>query len=242
MARLARLVVPGLPHHVIHRGNNRQPIFIDDSDRSVFLEYLSNASALNEVPVHAYVLMPNHVHLLLTPATELALARLMQQLARRYAQRFNLRHGRTGGLFEGRFRSSVVQTDHYGLACIRYIELNPVRAGLAHDPTAFRWSSHRHHAGLQRNPLITEHPVYWSLGNTPFEREQAFRRLFDDPGLAEMEQIRGAIHGGWAVGTDKWKNDLATGAARRAARLPRGRKPVLSNMSPIAGVSLPEKN
>ena len=232
MARLARLVVPGLPHHVVHRGNNRQPIFVDDRDREDFLRLLDEARAQHQVQVHAYVLMPNHVHLMLTPGTEEALGRSVQMLARRYSQRFNKRHGRTGGLFEGRYRSSVIETDRYGLACMRYIEMNPVRAGLVATPASFRWSSHRHHAGLQRDPLIDEHPVYWSLGNTPFEREQAFKRLFDDPPAAETLTIREAIRGSWALGADTWARELSATSRRRANKLSRGRPIRQVNLSP----------
>lgn len=220
MARLPRLTAPGLPHHLIQRGNNRQAIFVDEFDCLRFLNDLAELAEIHGLAVHAYVLMPNHVHLLATPGQRETLPRLMQALGRRYVRSYNNRHRRTGTLWEGRYRSTVVETDRYLLACMRYVELNPVRAGLVDDPAAYRWSSYAHHAGLRVDPLLTEHAVYWGLGNTPFERQGAYRRLFaDDLGPAEMEAIRYATHHGWALGA----RDFAAGVADRAGRraLPR---------------------
>jgi putative transposase len=138
MARLPRLAAAGYPHHVIQRGNNRQAIFADAADCERFLGELGELLPLHKVALHAYVLMPNHVHLLLTPASRAGLSGLMQALGRRYVAWFNRRHGRTGALFEGRFRSSIVESERYLLACSRYIELNPVRAGLVGKPVEYR--------------------------------------------------------------------------------------------------------
>lgn len=181
MARQPRQVIAGFPYHVIQRGNNRQPVFIDDVDRRCYLDWLAEAATADRLAVHAYVLMSNHVHLVCTPATEASLSAAMQALGRRYVRWFNQRHGRTGTLWEGRFRSSLIEADRYLLACQRYVEMNPVRAGLVVDPADWVWSSHRHHAGLTVDPLVRPHPVVWSLGNTPFERESSYRRLFDEP-------------------------------------------------------------
>jgi len=224
MSRLPRLTAPGLPHHLIQRGNNRQTVFADEFDCALFLRELAELADAHGLAIHAYVLMPNHVHLLATPAERETLARLMQALGRRYVRRFNDRHRRTGTLWEGRYRSAVVETDQYLLACMRYIELNPVRAGLVSEPTMYRWSSHAHYAGLRVDPLVTEHAVYWALGNTPFERQLAYRRLFEH-GQAdgEIEKIRYATQHGWALGQRAFVETLAQNAGRRAAPCRPGR-------------------
>jgi len=224
MARLPRLTAPGLPHHLIQRGNNRQAIFADEVDCVRYRGDLAELAAVHGLAIHAYVLMPNHVHLLATPAGQDTLARFMQALGRRYVRWFNARHRRTGTLWEGRYRSTVVETDRYLLACMRYIELNPLRAGLVDDPAAYRWSSHRHQLGLTVDPLITEHAVYWALGNTPFERQLAYRRLFEQgPQDEEIEAIRKATQRGWALGEGGFIEEIAAKAGRRATPVRPGR-------------------
>lgn len=224
MARLPRLTAPGLPHHLIQRGNNRQAIFVDEFDCLRYLDDLAELAKVHGLAIHAYVLMPNHVHLLATPARRETLPRLMQALGRRYVRSFNDRHRRTGTLWEGRYRSTVVETDRYLLACMRYVELNPMRAGLVDDPAAYRWSSYAHHVGLRVDPLLAEHAVYWGLGNTPFERQGAYRRLFaDDLEPGEVEAIRYATHHGWALGARAFATRVAEGAGRRASPRPAGR-------------------
>jgi putative transposase len=224
MARLPRLSAPGHPHHVIQRGNNRQETFRDAADCERYLALLAELAPDAGVAVHAYVLMTNHVHLLLTPEADSSLSRLMQALGRRYVAWFNKRHARTGTLWEGRFRSSVIESEHYLFACSRYIELNPVRAGLVADPADYRWSSYGHHVGLRADPLIREHPLIWSLGNTPFDRQIAYRRLFDQPGLAQdTEALRAGVQGGWAVGTGTFIAALGQQTGRRPVRGRSGR-------------------
>jgi putative transposase len=201
VARLPRLTVPGFPHHLIQRGNDRRAIFADDVDRERYLTLLREVAADHGLALHAYVLMPNHVHLLATPARAGDIGRSVQALGRRYVRWFNDRHRRSGALFEGRYRSTVVDADRYLLAVMRYIELNPVRAGLVHSAAAFRWSSHAHHVGLGVDPLITDHAVYWALGNTPFERQATYLGLFEQgSGEPELELIRRSTHGGWLLG------------------------------------------
>jgi putative transposase len=224
MARLPRLTAPGLPHHLIQRGNNRQSIFVDEADCISYLRELAELADGHGLAIHAYVLMPNHVHLLATPAERETLPRVMQALGRRYVRRFNDRHGRTGTLWEGRYRSTLIETDRYLLACMRYVEMNPVRAGLVNEPGHYRWSSHAHHVGLRVDPLITEHAVYWALGNTPFERQVAYRRLFEGGQEAgEVEAIRYATHRGWALGRDAFVESVSQNAGRRAAPRQAGR-------------------
>lgn len=224
MARLPRLTVPGYPHHVIQRGNNRQDVFRDAADCERYLGLLGELAPAHRVAVHAYVLMPNHVHLLLTPTEAPALSLLMQALGRRYVIWFNRRHARTGTLWEGRFRASVIESERYLFACSRYIEMNPVRAGLVGDPAQYRWSSHAHHVGRQPDSLIEEHPLIWSLGNTPFERQAAYRRLFDQStDAAEVETLRAGIQGGWVVGSAPFGKAIEAQVARRPLPKPRGR-------------------
>jgi putative transposase len=210
VARLPRLTLAGYPHHLIQRGNDRRAIFVDDADRERYLEYLRQVAGGLRLAVHAYVLMPNHVHLLVTPESAGDVGRAIQALGRLYVRWFNDRHQRSGALFEGRYRGTVVEADRYLLACMRYIELNPVRAALSAGPAEFVWSSHRHHAGLTHDATITDHTVFWSLGNTPFERQAAYRALFEPgPTEAELALIRRGTHGGWAIGSTAFASGLA---------------------------------
>jgi putative transposase len=224
MARLPRLAAAGYPHHLIQRGNNRMVIFRAAEDRQHYLAWLHELARDLQVAVHAYVLMPNHVHLLATPTAADALSRMMQALGRRYVRWFNDRNGRSGTLWEGRFRSAVIDSDRYLLTCSRYIELNPVRAGLVADPADYPWSSYRHHVGAQIDPLITDHAVFWSLGNTPFERQSAYRGLFESPiATSDLEAIRHRTNRGWAVGTAEFLSALGTHAKRGVSPRLRGR-------------------
>jgi putative transposase len=223
VARLPRLTIAGFPHHVIQRGNDRRAIFVDDSDRERYLAILRDVMASAGLAVHAYVLMPDHVHLLATPAAAGDVGRAIQALGRRYVRWFNDRHRRTGALFEGRYRATVVDADRYLLACMRYVELNPVRASLVVRPAEFQWSSHRHHVGASVDALITDHPVYWALGNTPFERQAAYVRLFDHgPAEEELSRIRQSTHGGWLLGSPS-SLDPPTSTGRRPTALRPGR-------------------
>lgn len=208
MARRPRQAIAAYPHHVIQRGNNRQAVFVDDLDRRQYLAWLAEASQAFGLAIHAYVLMDNHVHLLATPAGDDALSRTMQAVGRRYVRWFNRRHGRSGTLWEGRFRSSLVEADRYLLACQRYIESNPVRAGLVEAAADWPWSSHRHHVGLLLDPLVRTHPTVWALGNTPFDRESAYRRLFDEGASMREDEwlIRQLVSGKPTASTDFQKN------------------------------------
>jgi putative transposase len=177
MARLPRLTLADMPHHVIQRGNNRQPIFVDRADHERLLGLLADNAARLGIALHAYVLMDNHFHLLATPDSTTGLPQFMQSVGRSYVRYFNDRHGRSGTLWEGRYRSTLIQTDRYLMTCMAYIDLNPVRAGMAADARDYPWSSHGHYAGLRRDKLLTPHPLYWELGNTPFAREAAYVEL-----------------------------------------------------------------
>lgn len=218
MARQPRLTVPGHPHHIIQRGNNRQPIVRDDADRLHLLALVAEHARRFQVAVHAYVLMDNHFHLLATPETAAGLSQLMQAVGRSYVRYFNHRHGRSGTLWEGRYRSTVVETDRYLLACMVYIDLNPVRAGMVTEPAEYPWSSHRHAVGQVVDKLVSPHALLWSLGNTPFAREAAYRELVQ-VGLArgEPEALTQATLSGWALGSARFVQALQEGSGRRLA-------------------------
>lgn len=181
MSRSPRPYLPGYPAHVVQRGNNRANCFVCVADYHHYLHCLGEACRRYRVALHAYVLMTNHVHLLMTPADAGGISRVMQSLGRRYVQYFNRTYGRSGTLWEGRHRASLVDADAYLLACHRYIELNPVRAGLVEAPAAYRWSSHRRNACGAADPLLTPHPVYESLGPDAQACAAAYRALFAVP-------------------------------------------------------------
>jgi putative transposase len=180
MARLPRIDLPGIPQHVVQRGNNRLPCFLDDQDRLHYLSLLCEGLAATQCRLHAYVLMDNHVHLLLTPPDSGAIARLMQKLGRRYVRLFNVRHGRTGTLWEGRYKACLVDGESHMLRCARYIDLNPVRARMTADPVTYRWSSCAALCGQRDDPLLTPHDTQLALGATADGRARAYRRLLDE--------------------------------------------------------------
>ncbi len=216
MARQARTALPGYTYHVIQRGNNRQPIFASDADRREVLELLFDASREHQVAIHSYVLMDNHVHLLLTPSTQEGLSKLMQQVGRAYVLRFNKRQGRSGTLFEGRFRSALVQSERYLLACMAYIDLNPVRAEMVSKPQDFAWSSFAHYCGGLSDRLITPHPHFFNLGNTPFARERAYQELVH-AGLTttQLTHITQTLLKNHALGDDEFILDLEKKTEKR---------------------------
>ena len=187
MARQPRLALPGYPHHVIQRGNNRQPIVLDETDRKMLYSLWLEESLRHKVAVNAYVLLDNHFHMLLTPPSDEAMSLMMQSVGRTYVRYFNKRHNRSGTLWEGRYKSSLVDSEAYLLTCMAYIDLNPVRAGLAESAEAFNWSSYKHLSGQKIDKLVTPHALYWGLGNTPFAREAAYAE-FVASGLSESIQ------------------------------------------------------
>ena len=218
MARLPRLTVAAYPHHIILRGNNRQNIFRDNDDHQRMLRALRDFSLEHKVALHAYVLMSNHLHLLLTPETNEGVPRMMQALGRSYVRYFNDRHGRTGTLWEGRYRSSLIEAERYLLACMAYIDLNPVRAGMVAAPGDYPWSSYAHYVGLRSDPLITPHPLFWELGNTPFAREAAYADLVKaGQSLEQREELTRAVQSGWALGEGRFVADLQTRTTRRVS-------------------------
>lgn len=224
MARLPRLAVTGLPHHVILRGNDRQRVFVDDEDRGFFLVQLAELAAREQVQVHAHVLMDNHLHLLLTPQQDGALSRLMQALGRVYVRHFNQRHGRSGTLWEGRYRSTVIDSERYLLTCMVYIDLNPVRVGMVPAAELYRWSSHGHYIGLRHDKWLTPHPLVWSLGNTPFAREAAYAELVRQGlDLTQQRELSESALQGWPLGGPAFLARLRQRTGRRLEKGSPGR-------------------
>lgn len=224
MARLPRLVLPNHPHHIIQEGNDRQLIFREDEDYQRFLGWLKESAREFKVSVHAYALMPNHLHLLASPTTEDGLARMMQRVGRYYVPWFNQKYERLGGLFRGRFKTSLIDSERYFMMCSRYIEFNPVRNGVTSDPADYRWSSYAHHAGVRQDSLIIDHALYWGLGNTPFQREAAYIELSRQPlSAGELDSINQAVLKGWPLGSDEFKTQLQQKAKRQVLPAKRGR-------------------
>lgn len=220
MARLARLSAANQLHLLIQRGNNGAVAFVDDEDRAAYLATLREVAAANRVQIHAYALTDTEAVLLATPTDAASLGRMMQSLGRRYVARFNRRHGRSGSLWEGRFRSTVVEAALHLRDCLCFVELAPVRAGLVLSPAEHRWSSARHHLGLASDPLVTEAPLYWAIGNTPFDREIAHQRMLEQALTKEKAtEIERAVHKGWVLGSVEFAHALESQTARRA--LPR---------------------
>ena len=227
MARLARLTVPGLPHHVLLRGNDGALIFRDDADRAVMVQLLADHGAPFGIAVHAYALLDNRLQLLVTPeGSESGLPGWMQAVGRRYVRYFNDRHGRSGTLWEGRYRATVVEAARYLLPCMVAIDLAPVHAHMSIRPADHVWSSHRHWTGLVQERWLRPHPMVWGLGNTPFAREAAYAGLVE-AGLsaADRERIESDTLRGWAMGSPEFVSALQAQTLRRVARARAGRPP-----------------
>ena len=209
MARLPRPDIAGIPQHVVQRGNNRLPCFLDDEDRQRYLQGLREGLLRYGCSLHAYVLMTNHVHLLLTPVEAGAVSRLMQTFGRNYAGMFNSRHGRTGTLWEGRYKSCLVDSERYVLTCYRYIELNPVRAWMIDDPKEYAWSSCRANAAGHPDSSLTPHPAYLDLGRTEVDRRENYRDLLNEVLPEEtLAEIRAYLRQQGALGTDSFREQV----------------------------------
>ena len=217
--RRPRVILPDTPLHIIQRGNNRQACFFADDDYRFYLEWLQEYAAMERVAIHAYVLMTNHVHLLLSAQTAAGAGRLMKRLGQRYVQYVNRTYRRSGTLWEGRFRSCLAQEEHYVMGCYRYIELNPVRAEMVEHPAECRWSSYRVNGQGEQSRLITSHPLYDALGDSPGDRRAAYRELFRyelNPGL--VDEIRKATNGNYVLGTERFEQQVAAMLGRRVSR------------------------
>jgi putative transposase len=223
MPRWPRLVSPAFPMHITQRGHNRQVTFYDQYDCAYYLETLLEASALAYCKIHAYALMRNHIHLLITPANKSGPARLLQRIGSRYVRYWNKRHHRSGTMWEGRFRSSIVDSDRYFLTCSRYIDMNPVRAGVVADAEAYRWSSYRRLAEGAADALVTPHAAYLALGASGDQRQRAYRDLCRRTEPAHSaDVIRTATHNGSASGDDRFHARLEQLLKRPTVRASHG--------------------
>lgn len=217
MPRHPRIDVPGLPQHIVQRGIDRQACFFTDSDRLRYLADLRHIARELDCAIHAYVLMTNHVHLLATPRATGDIGRMMQALGRRYVRAVNDRYGRSGSLWEGRFKASLVESERYLLACQRYIELNPVRAALVADPGEYAWSSYRAHALGVPDPLLRSHATYEAMAADPVARRDAWRRwVAADIAPGEIEAIRFYLQRQQALGTERFQQQVGALLGRRA--------------------------
>lgn len=224
MARLPRITPKNIPVHIIQRGNNRQACFASDDDHAAYAEWLKEYSHKYGVDVHAWVMMTNHVHLLCTPRQEGGLSRMMQSLGRRYVRYFNVAYKRSGTLWEGRYKSCLIQEDDYLLEVYRYIELNPVRAGMVDNPGDYQWSSFQINALGKNSDLCTPHHNYRMLGDTPEERQSNYQKLFHSvPNEMMLEQIRTATNKGMVVGNTQFRDEIETLTGRRMREKKRGR-------------------
>lgn len=216
MARQPRFVLPGQPQHVIQRGNNRQPIFVTTRDYEFYLEKLLQAVSEHECQIHAYVLMTNHVHLLVSPTRVDSLGKMMQMLGRYYVQYFNYNYQRTGTLWEGRYRACLISSEQYLFTCMRYIEQNPLRAKMVEKPWEYHWSSYHHNALGKTDPLIQPHLEYCNLGQTPEEQQKNYQSLFANPlELEILREVREATNKCWTLGDSKFKQSVAQQLACR---------------------------
>jgi putative transposase len=224
MPRRPRIHLDNVPLHIVQRGHNRQPCFFVDADNLAYLEWLADAARRTGCQVHAYALMTNHVHLLLTPGDAQAVSNLMVSLGRRYVPYINATYQRSGTLWEGRYKSSLIDSEAYLLACMRYIELNPVRAAMCQDPAGYRWSSYRANGLGEASALLTPHPLYTALGADDASRQVAYRALFDqvlpDKTLAD---IRLAMHQTQPLGNSRFLEAIEQATGQRREAKPRGR-------------------
>ena len=233
MPRQRRYRIPCIPQHVIARGNDRKACFFEPADYRSYLKLLHEASAKHDCGVHAYVLMTNHVHLLVTPQAPDSVSRTLQAVGRRYVQQVNVLYRRTGTLWEGRFKATVVSREDYLLRCYRYIELNPVRAGMVAEPGDYPWSSYGHNALGGEDRLVSGHETYLSLRQTARARQAAYRELFrESMSEEELEQMRCSTQMGWPLVNDRFKAEIEAMYQRRiprhkwgGARSGSGRKP-----------------
>lgn len=230
MARLPRLTLPGQPHYVLQRGNNLQPIFIDGQDYASMKDLLREMGRRFGVELHAFILLPNQVHLLVTPETADSLPQFMQSVGRSYVRTFNNRHGRSGTLWEGRYRATVLEPQAWMLPAMVVLESQAVQLGVAARAVDYPWSSARHNAGAQVEGMLRFHPAYWRLGDTPFAREAAYALMLDRGASEDVtEVVLGAAMKGWVLGGDSFVQGLQQRTERRLLRQRAGRPVVPRN-------------
>jgi len=224
MARLPRLNLAGYPYLVVQRGNNGQAVVSTASDYQLLLALIDENARKFGVAIHAYVLMGNHFQLLATPANADGLPQMMQALGRRYVRYFNDRQGRSGTLWEGRYRSTLMDAERYLLPCMAFMDLKPVREGIVKEPRDYSWSSHAHYVGLRSDRMVTPHALFWTLGNTPFAREAAYVELVRvGVSREQQEALTHSTLGGWALGDENFVANLQKLTGRRVSKTRAGR-------------------
>jgi putative transposase len=224
MPRQPRNFVPGLPQHVVTRGVDRQATFFRPQDYALYIKSLGEAASTHGCAIHAYVLMTNHVYLLVTPASKDGLPLVMQAMGRKYVQSLNKQYARTGTLWEGRYKASLIQDECYLLTCQRYIELNPVRAGIVESPDEYPYSSYACNALGKPDSLVTPHPIFSTLHDDPGKRRQAYRRLFRDSLSDEiLTRVRDTTNACLVLGDDRFKNQIEKVLGRSVRHGRRGR-------------------
>ena len=223
MPRQPRFILPGYPQHVIQRGNNRCAMFVESKDYELYSEQLYEACLAHHCHIHAYVWMTNHIHMIITPLSDDGISKVMQSVGRRYVQYFNKTYQRTGTLWEGRYKATIVDSESYLLACYRYIELNPVRANMVEHPNQYAWSSYHHNAEGNTDRLIQPHDQYIALGNDDKSRQHAYREMFNQQLTKKfLKDIRETTQKGWAFGNTHFKTKLEETISRQISPLPRG--------------------
>ncbi len=224
MARLPRLIIPSQPHHLVQRGNNQQALFLDEQDYTAFLGWLRGAAKTFKVAVHAYVLMPTQLQLLVSPADATGLGRMMQWIGRYYVPYFNAKYQRSGTLWQGRYKTAPIDAASYFMVCSRYIDTTPVRDGLVATAADYPWSSYGHHVGLRSDPVVLDHALYWALGNTPFQREAAYLSVSEQAlSAAELAAVEQTVLKGWPLGSEQFKQALQQKLKRQVLPAKRGR-------------------
>ena len=224
MPRKPRFYLPGMPVHVVQRGHSREPVFFETGDYQAYLHWLHEASERYECEIHAYVLMTNHIHLLVSPKAKNSISLMMQYIGRRYVPYINHTYGTSGSIWEGRYKASLIHDEEYLLTCMRYIELNPVRAGMVKSPGSYRWTSYKSNAQGEHNRILTVHNLYKRLGRTDAARREAYKALFKahvDP--VELNAIRASWQTGTPLGNDYFKQKIEAKLKCKVGQARRGR-------------------
>lgn len=224
MPRKPRFFLPDVPVHIVQRGHSREPVFYEDSDYSAYLHWVEEAIDRYHCVIHAYVLMTNHIHFLVTPQVRQGVSQMMQHIGRRYVPYINHTYGTSGSIWEGRFKASLIHDEEYLFTCMRYIELNPVRANMISNPGQYRWSSFRHNAQGKENKLITPHALYQRLGKVKYERCEAYKALFKAHiELDDLKDIRTSLQTGTPLGNDYFREKIEKKLKTKVGQARRGR-------------------
>ena len=224
MPRKPRFFLPGVPVHVVQRGHSREPVFFENDDYHAYLHWVEEAADRYDCAIQTYVLMTNHIHLLLTPQDKDSVSRMMQYIGRRYVPYVNQTYGTSGSIWEGRYKASLIHDEQYLLTCMRYIELNPVRANMINNPSQYRWSSYRCNAQGKDNRLITSHDLYKRLGRTMKDRCEAYKELFKaHVDKDDLNDIRSALQTGTPLGNEYFKEKIEKKLKTRVGQNRRGR-------------------